>query len=212
MTTAQTEARAIDALVAEMRAGLEGVTPGPWSVFIDDSGDQWTGWPLSINCDTIDDKTVVRPGGQWPYEWDAKTSQHEACKNAAHIARCSPDNIRALLDHVDALQAQVERLTAINANLMGDDENVPRYTTRRMKQEARNRTEFLELEVERLTREREEVQRRLQQADEGLANAYSSSYSDYDRDRLACERNGLQRAVGIVEHAQLAALKKEEGR
>ena len=43
-----------------------------------------------------------------------------------------------LLGHVEeALESSDELavLRAINANLMGDDENVPRYTTRRLKQE-----------------------------------------------------------------------------
>ena len=70
----------------ELRRLLSDTTPGPWSVFIDDTGGRWTGWPLSIDADTITDKVVVRTGGQWPYEWDAKTSQHEACENARLIA------------------------------------------------------------------------------------------------------------------------------
>lgn len=49
-------------------------------------GGEWSGWPLCIYATTIDDKTVVRTGGQWPYEWGAKTSQHEACQNARFIA------------------------------------------------------------------------------------------------------------------------------
>lgn len=34
---------------------------------------------------------------------------------------------------------EIECLRKINANLMGDDENVPRYTMRRMKQEVERR-------------------------------------------------------------------------
>jgi hypothetical protein len=63
-----------------------GHTTGPWAVFIDDTGDQWTGWPLSIDAVNETDKCVVRTGGQWPHEWDAKTSQHEAVANAYLIA------------------------------------------------------------------------------------------------------------------------------
>ena len=36
---------------------------------------------------------------------------------------------------ISALEAERDTLKQINANLMGDDENVPRYTTRRLKQE-----------------------------------------------------------------------------
>lgn len=70
-------------------------TPGPWSVFIDDSGDQWTGWPLSIYAENEEDKTVVRTGGQWPYEWDAATSQVEAVANA-HLIAAAPELLEAL--------------------------------------------------------------------------------------------------------------------
>ena len=80
-----------------IQALLDGTTEGPWEAFIDDSGGQWTGWPLSIEASAIADKTVVRTGGQWPYEWDAKTSQDEACQNARLIA-AAPDLARALLD------------------------------------------------------------------------------------------------------------------
>ncbi|KAA0970280.1 hypothetical protein FPY71_07070 [Aureimonas fodinaquatilis] len=70
-------------------------TPGPWSVFIDDSGGQWTGWPLSISAVNETDKTVVRTGGQWPYEWDNATSQREAVANAQLIA-AAPDLLEVL--------------------------------------------------------------------------------------------------------------------
>ena len=93
--------------IEAMRRNRDAGTPGPWSVFINDAGDAWTGWPISINCDVIDDKTIVRTGGMWPYDWDAKTSQHEACANAARIAS------------VPSLEAEIERLTARVAELEG---------------------------------------------------------------------------------------------
>ena len=61
-------------------------TPGPWRSIIDDTGGQWSGWPLCIVPENDDDKSVVRTGGQWPYEWDAATSQREAVANARLIA------------------------------------------------------------------------------------------------------------------------------
>jgi len=93
--------------IEAMRRNRDAGTPGPWSVFINDAGDAWTGWPISINCDVIDDKTIVRTGGMWPYDWDAKTSQHEACANAAHIAS------------IPSMEAEIERLTARVAELEG---------------------------------------------------------------------------------------------
>ena len=89
-----------DEQIAALRDGTEGVTPGPWKPFICDDGKQWSGWPLSIEAVNIVDKSIVRPGGFYPYEWDAKTSQHEACTNAAHIARCDPDTVLALATEV----------------------------------------------------------------------------------------------------------------
>lgn len=89
-----------------MRRDREAGTKGPWRAFIDDSGgNRWSGWPLSVESVNEEDKTVVRTGGQWPYEWDAKTSQLEAAANARRIARV-PD-----------MEAEIDRLTAENAAL-----------------------------------------------------------------------------------------------
>ena len=71
-------------------------TPGPWRSIVDDTGGQWSGWPLCIVPENDDDKSVVRTGGQWPYEWDAATSQREAVANARLIA-AAPDLLEALL-------------------------------------------------------------------------------------------------------------------
>lgn len=70
-------------------------TPGSWEVFICDDGKQWTGWPLSIYASDDEDKTVVRPGGFYPYEWDAAVSQREAVANA-YLMASSPDMLAAL--------------------------------------------------------------------------------------------------------------------
>lgn len=75
-------------------------TPGPWSVFICDDGGEWTGWPLSISADHFTDKTVVRPGGFYPYAWDAGISQNEAVANARLIT-AAPDMLAALKVAVD---------------------------------------------------------------------------------------------------------------
>ena len=101
-------------LRADTLALIDGTTPGPWSVFINDAGDKWTGWPLSVSADNIEDKTIIRPGGHWPYEWDAKTSQHEACQNARLIAAAptlAADTLR-LLDEIERLTDENERMRA----------------------------------------------------------------------------------------------------
>lgn len=46
-----------------------------------------------------------------------------------------------IADKLEELAAENERLRGINANLMGDDEDAPRYTTKRMRQEVHNRVE-----------------------------------------------------------------------
>jgi hypothetical protein len=70
-------------------------TPGPWRSIIDDSGGQWSGWPLCVVAVDDPDRDVVRPGGQWPYDWGPATSQREAVANARLIA-AAPDLLEAL--------------------------------------------------------------------------------------------------------------------
>lgn len=71
-------------------------TAGPWRLVIDDTGGPQSGWPLVIVAADDEDKSVVRPGGQWPYEWDASMSQREAVANARLIA-AAPDLLEALV-------------------------------------------------------------------------------------------------------------------
>ena len=75
-------------------------TAGPWHVFIDDTGGQWSGWPISIGC-SDEDKSIVRPGGFYPYEWDSATSQREAVANARLIS-AAPELLEACRYIVEA--------------------------------------------------------------------------------------------------------------
>ncbi len=70
-------------------------TPGPWKVFICDDGGKWSGWPLAITAVNDEDKNIARPGGFYPYTWDAAMSQREAVANARLIA-AAPDMYDAL--------------------------------------------------------------------------------------------------------------------
>lgn len=54
---------------------------------------------------------------------------------------------QACVDYISALEAENATLRAINANLMGDDEDKPRYTTKRLRHEIANATTALEAEL-----------------------------------------------------------------
>jgi len=89
--------------LARILANMPRTTKGDWSAFIDDSGDKWSGWPLSVHADSEDDKVVVRSGGFYPYEWDASMSQEEAVANSLHIAMTGPNPIEQISDGYIAL-------------------------------------------------------------------------------------------------------------
>ena len=62
------------------------------------------------------------------------------------LAQSQDDLKQARADNA-ALTARVKELEKINANLMGDDEDKPRYTTKRLKQEITRATEALETQL-----------------------------------------------------------------
>ena len=102
----------------ELERLARAATPGPWRSVIDDTGGQWSGWPLCIVPENDDDRSVVRTGGLWPYEWDAKVSQHEAVSTAAFIAAANPATILALLSERAELLAAVEKMREIMSRLV----------------------------------------------------------------------------------------------
>ncbi len=91
-----------DKLAAEMLAGLEGVTPGPWT------------WGSKYVC-RLDGTRYERLFQTSTGENEGGDSQWEL--NAAHIARCSPDNIRTLLEERSAREATISALEAENKRL-----------------------------------------------------------------------------------------------
>jgi len=96
-------------LAAEMRAGLEGVTPGPWSATALTTG-------IGANQDADGWETVAAipcPRSPWG---SARHRQWQ--RDAAHIARCDPSNIRLLLDTIDTLRRERDSITeAFNVGL-----------------------------------------------------------------------------------------------
>ncbi|RJG46549.1 hypothetical protein [Mesorhizobium sp. DCY119] len=87
------DAGEVGELLAEMRAGLEGVTPGPWmsepgaarGAWIGNASNQW----VALACGEDDAQAVI---------------------NGSHLVRCSPDNIAKLLDHVSAQASRIKEL------------------------------------------------------------------------------------------------------
>lgn len=96
--------------LAEIVAGLDGVTPGIWypghlgtegscqcRSIVDDG--LYTGAIASVH---VDNGMLVGEGGN-----DAPPAD-EAAANMRHIARCNPVALRSIADYVAALEAQVE--------------------------------------------------------------------------------------------------------
>lgn len=87
-------------LVERIREGLEGVTPGPWFVAYDDE----TEAPLEILQEANWDNRVCFP-----------TSDNPA--TGEHLANCSPENIRALLDLLVAVEKERDEARAFVKDL-----------------------------------------------------------------------------------------------
>lgn len=71
--------------------------------------------------------------------WEVLVSNRENYPHYDHalVARSQAEAIIAAKD------AEIERLQKINAMIMGDDENAPRYTTKRLKQEVERVTQVM---------------------------------------------------------------------
>lgn len=98
----------IKTLTTELRDGLEGVTPGPWKMFVPDKGYCQT--LVLTDCPELE-ATPENRYRDLVADCDDCTNGED---NAEHIARCSPDNIRTLLDSHDAVVEALEGLVAGN--------------------------------------------------------------------------------------------------
>jgi len=79
----------------------------------------------------------------------AKAIEKLEADNAAliHDLNRIKDHETELVNDNTALTARIKELEGINANLMGDDEDKPRYTTKRLKHEIARATEVLEAKL-----------------------------------------------------------------
>lgn len=125
----QTEA-SIDALVAEIRAGLDGVTEGPWEVIeerhpwmlpaepqrgrlADKNGEHierrifttWQDAQLKSGIPVVNLSVGLGAEPRQPIHM-----VHMESADAAHIARMSPDNITLILDALEASEARATRM------------------------------------------------------------------------------------------------------
>lgn len=91
MTTPNPE---VQKLAREMLDGLEGVTPGPWQTDPRKSpGEKSPLFPCHVTA-VYDDLIVCKTDALHDYPNLRRPSTQK--KNAAHIARCSPENIALL--------------------------------------------------------------------------------------------------------------------
>lgn len=177
-------------LIGELRAGLEGVTPGPWS------------WGMRYVCRMVGahyEKLFQTPNGRTVEEG----TQWET--DAAHIARCSPDNIRILLDHIDTSEATLASLREENAKLRAEASKFAEMSNRDSVVALR-----MESERDQALKERDRLRAALITAGRnvgaGLADEVSTDFLMLvpEEIRLVAERNRASNEALRVANAALA--------
>ncbi len=93
----------VNELIQEMREGLEGVTHGDWQ------------WDNDSNLIGVSSYTRLLVAG---YLSDGTWIAAGSPPDAAHIARCDPDNIRTILDSHDTLVDALNQLAESHAELV----------------------------------------------------------------------------------------------
>jgi hypothetical protein len=105
--------RLTDEQIAAIRDGTEGVTPGPWGVWAERiNGDRY-----AAIAELTEQVQLTDPVGEHLYLLNAggKCPATTGCgprseANAAHIARCDPDTIRALASEVLESRAEIAKM------------------------------------------------------------------------------------------------------
>jgi hypothetical protein len=96
--TPKADVSAAGQIAKELRAGLDGVTPGPWALFRDKGPPRMSAVMPAMRAGDV---CVI-----------TETSIVDPDRVAAHIARCSPDRLTILLDEFEERGREIERLNA----------------------------------------------------------------------------------------------------
>lgn len=111
--------------LTELVEGLEGVTEGPWEVF---DGCSWRriGRAASPQNPREDDCAVLAPTKASDGHPDLTCSRgNDRERNLAHLARCSPDRIKAIAEYVGELEGMLEARGLLIAGMfMADYEDI----------------------------------------------------------------------------------------
>ncbi|MEE9924003.1 MAG: hypothetical protein PBV01_11645 [Brucella anthropi] len=109
------------------------------------------------------------------------------------------DSLRIQLDRVNALEtdnaaqaARIKELEQINAMIMGDDENAPRYTTKRLKQEIARATEALEAKLAAAKKALEDIS--------GKIGAFHDAETDDARRHIIADIEEIIRVAKEIRH------------
>ncbi|PCJ95921.1 MAG: hypothetical protein COA52_02430 [Hyphomicrobiales bacterium] len=101
-------------LLAEIMEGLEGVTPSPWAYMPNEFDDWGTVRAKISNAGQSYGAAVsfTRTHNAVDYAKHWKDGTDPYSDNGKHLARCSPDNIRAISAAMKAKDSEIERLKA----------------------------------------------------------------------------------------------------
>lgn len=94
---------------AALRTAAEAATPGPWP----EAYVQWAVRHIARNCDYGDDASDEEMAGGSSFCWDRY-------KDGPFVAAANPAVVLALLDRLDAAEAEVANRTNVVAMLQGE--------------------------------------------------------------------------------------------
>lgn len=176
--------------LVELRRIAEAATPGPW-----EAGDVW------VYTDPIyaDDRRLSDVLGMTFADEDRAEAEHaRGLRNADHIAASNPTIVLALLDRIEALEAERDRLKR-------DWENPGTAFVN-----LHNRAEAAEARLARVTGEAEIAERRAEHAYKILDRVTDSSTRERIYDSLAGLTATQRQAYAANVHATIRAVAADE--